>query len=37
MFMIHDKLKLALVTDHIPIGSISKSITKTLLNKKLNW
>ena len=35
MFMIHDKLKLALVTDHIPIGSISKSITKTLLNKKI--
>ena len=35
MFMIHDKLKLALVTDHIPVSSISKKLTKTLLNKKI--
>jgi len=35
MFMIHDKLKLALVTEHIPIRSISKTLTKALFNKKI--
>ena len=35
MFMINDKLKLALVTDHIPVSSISKTLTNSLLNKKI--
>ena len=32
MFMVHDKLKVALVTEHIPIRLISNILTKALFN-----
>ncbi len=35
MFMVHDKLKVALVTEHIPIRLISNILTKALFNKKI--
>ncbi len=35
MFMIHDKMKVALVTEHIPIRLISNILTKALFNKKI--
>ena len=35
MFMIHDKLKLALVTEHVPIKSISEILNKGLLDQKI--
>jgi 4-hydroxythreonine-4-phosphate dehydrogenase len=36
MFMISDELKVALVTDHIPVKEISNQITADLLKKKIN-
>jgi 4-hydroxythreonine-4-phosphate dehydrogenase len=33
--MIHDKLKLALVTEHVPIKSISEVLNKGLLDQKI--
>ena len=35
MFMISDELKVALVTDHIPVKEISDQITSELLKKKI--
>ena len=36
MFMISDELKVALVTDHIPVKEISDQITTDLLKKKIH-
>lgn len=36
MFMISDELKVALVTDHIPVKEISDQITSELLKKKIH-
>jgi 4-hydroxythreonine-4-phosphate dehydrogenase len=36
MFMISDELKVALVTDHIPVKEISDQITSELLEKKIH-
>jgi 4-hydroxythreonine-4-phosphate dehydrogenase len=36
MFMINENLKLALVTDHIPIKMVSNILSEELLQKKLN-
>jgi len=36
MFMIHDELKLALVTEHVPVKSISKMLTKDLIQQKID-
>lgn len=35
MFMISDKLKVGLLTDHVPVKDISKHITKQLIEKKI--
>lgn len=35
MCMISEKLKVALVTDHIPLSQVSSTITKELINEKL--
>jgi 4-hydroxythreonine-4-phosphate dehydrogenase len=35
MFMIHDRLKVAVVTGHIPLEKVSKAITVELILKKL--
>ena len=35
MFMIHDKLKLALVTEHVPVKSISDILNEGLLDQKI--
>lgn len=36
MFMVTDTLKVGLLTDHVPVNEISKHITKTLIEKKIN-
>ena len=36
MFMISDKLKVALLTDHIPVKEISNQISTDLLKKRIN-
>jgi 4-hydroxythreonine-4-phosphate dehydrogenase len=36
MFMISDKLKIALVTDHIPINKISSMVSKDIIISKIN-
>lgn len=36
MFMISDQLKVALVTDHIPVKEISNQISSDLLKKRIN-
>jgi 4-hydroxythreonine-4-phosphate dehydrogenase len=35
MFMIHDRLKVAVVTGHVPLANVSKAITVELILKKL--
>lgn len=35
MFMVHDSLKLGLVTNHVPIGQVEEKITKKLILHKL--
>jgi 4-hydroxythreonine-4-phosphate dehydrogenase len=35
MFMVHDVLKVGLVTNHVPIGQVKEVITKALILKKL--
>lgn len=35
MILMHDKLKVALLTGHIPIDEVSKSITPELINNKI--
>jgi len=35
MFMITDSLKVALVSDHIPLGQITKQLTPSLIQKKI--
>ncbi|MCR9181542.1 MAG: 4-hydroxythreonine-4-phosphate dehydrogenase PdxA [Flavobacteriaceae bacterium] len=35
MFMVTDKLKVGLLTDHVPVKDISKHITKQLIEKKI--
>jgi 4-hydroxythreonine-4-phosphate dehydrogenase len=35
MFMVHDRVKVAVVTGHIPIANVSKAITVELIMKKL--
>ncbi|HRH99444.1 MAG TPA: 4-hydroxythreonine-4-phosphate dehydrogenase PdxA [Saprospiraceae bacterium] len=35
MMMVHDKLKLGLVTDHIPLADVSHKLTKELILSKL--
>tara|TARA_R110002072_G_scaffold235697_2_gene393333 strand:- start:17828 stop:18889 length:1062 start_codon:yes stop_codon:yes gene_type:complete len=36
MFMVTDKLKVGLLTDHVPVKDISKHITKQLIEKKID-
>lgn len=36
MFMVTDSLRVGLLTDHIPVNEISKHITKSLIEKKIN-
>jgi len=36
MFMVSDKLKIGLLTDHVPVKDISKHITKDLVESKVN-
>ncbi|GGD80492.1 4-hydroxythreonine-4-phosphate dehydrogenase PdxA [Planktosalinus lacus] len=36
MFMVSDTLRVGLLTDHIPVNEISKHITKSLIEKKIN-
>lgn len=35
MFMVHDDLKIGLVTNHLPIGDVKRTISKGLIIKKL--
>jgi 4-hydroxythreonine-4-phosphate dehydrogenase len=35
MFMIHDRIKVAVVTGHVPLANVSKAITVELILKKL--
>lgn len=36
MFMVHEDIKVGLITDHIPIAELSKHINTTLIEKKIN-
>ncbi|NJM79949.1 MAG: 4-hydroxythreonine-4-phosphate dehydrogenase PdxA [Flavobacterium sp.] len=36
MLMVHDKLRVGLLTDHIPVNEISKHLTEDLLIKKID-
>ena len=36
MFMIHEDIKVGLVTDHVPIQEVNKHITPALLEQKIN-
>jgi 4-hydroxythreonine-4-phosphate dehydrogenase len=36
MFMVHEEVKIGLVTDHVPVNEISKSINAVLIEKKIN-
>lgn len=36
MFMVSNGLKVGLLTDHVPVKDISKNITKSLIDKKIN-
>ena len=35
MFMVHEDIKVGLITDHIPIAELSKHINTTLIEKKI--
>lgn len=35
MFMVHDRLKIGLVTNHLPIGQVKAAISKALIMKKI--
>jgi len=36
MFMVHDQLRVALVTDHIPLQEVSKTLSASLLKQKID-
>lgn len=36
MFMIHEDIKVGLITDHVPLNEVNKHITKELIEKKIN-
>ena len=36
MFMVSNGLRVGLLTDHVPVKDVSKNITKTLIDKKIN-
>jgi len=36
MFMVHDTLKVALVTDHIPLQQVSSALSETLIKQKID-
>ncbi len=36
MFMVHEDIKVGLITDHIPIAELSKHINSKLIEKKIN-
>ena len=36
MLMVHDKLRVGLLTDHIPVNEVSKHLTGDLLIKKID-
>lgn len=36
MFMIHEDIKVGLITDHVPLNEVNKHITKELIEKKIS-
>lgn len=36
MFMIHEDIKVGLITDHVPLNEVNNHITKELIEKKIN-
>ena len=36
MLMVHDKLRVGLLTDHIPVNEVSTHLTEELLVKKVD-